>query len=65
MSQSFALIAGRLSGLAARALGWTPDIFWNATPAELATVLSPDGGGESAPLTRNELEQLLEQDHDR
>jgi len=31
--------AGRLAGLAGAVLGWRPNAFWRATPAELACVL--------------------------
>ena len=31
--------ACRLAGAAALLLGWRPEDFWNATPAELATAL--------------------------
>jgi hypothetical protein len=31
--------ACRLAGAAALLLGWRPDEFWKATPAELATAL--------------------------
>ena len=31
----FGDLALRLSALAARLLGWRPDHFWSATPAEL------------------------------
>lgn len=31
--------AARLAGLSGVLLGWRPDEFWRATPAELATVL--------------------------
>ena len=65
MSQRFGAQALRLSGLAARALGWPPDIFWRATPAELAAILAPANGDEGRPLNRNELETLLERDHER
>ncbi len=30
-----------LAGAAAQWLGWTPDTFWNATPAELSDALAP------------------------
>jgi uncharacterized phage protein (TIGR02216 family) len=40
--------AERLSSVAAALLGWRPDEFWNATPAELATVLQPPTSGEGA-----------------
>lgn len=48
----FARAAIRLCGIMARIAGWTPDIFWNATPAEADMVLGGwrEGGGEaSAP----------------
>lgn len=36
----FAAAAARLAGLAGALLGWRPDEFWKATPAELASVLA-------------------------
>ncbi len=63
MSETFAASAARLAGLVPRLLGWRPTDFWNATPAELAAILTapehPPGG---TPLTRGELAALLEQD---
>jgi uncharacterized phage protein (TIGR02216 family) len=39
--------AARLSGAASLLLGWRPDDFWNATPAELSLALSvPDDAAE-------------------
>ena len=35
----FAEAAGRLAGVAGALLGWRPDEFWRATPAELGVVL--------------------------
>jgi hypothetical protein len=32
--------AGRLAGLAGALLGWRPDDYWAATPAELHAVLA-------------------------
>lgn len=60
MTARFAEAALRLSGLAARALGWPPDLFWQATPAELAAILSPPPA--DAPLGRTELNRMMEQD---
>lgn len=58
---TFAERAAWLAGLAARALGWRPDEFWAATPAELALAL---GAGETVdvPPTRAELAMLIEKD---
>ena len=62
MSARFAESAARLAGAVPRLLGWLPDAFWNATPSELSAILAPQAGGEAAPLTRSELDRLLEQD---
>lgn len=64
MSGAFGPGAARLGGLAARLLGWRPDHFWTATPAELAAILTPySGAGES--LARTDLERMMEQDNGR
>jgi len=60
----FAPGALRLAGLACRALGWRPSHFWDATPAEMASVLAPQAGGDPAPLGRAELERMMEDDRD-
>lgn len=39
MSGLFSTAAMRLAGLAGALLGWRPDEFWSATPAELGAVL--------------------------
>ncbi len=36
----FGAVAGRLAGHAALLLGWRPDEFWSATPAELTVILA-------------------------
>src|SRR5690606_28443838 len=59
---TFADTARRLSGVAARVLGWRPGEFWAATPAELAAVFEPAGGAATA-LSRAELNALMERDH--
>lgn len=41
MTESFGKAAARLCGVASTLLGWRPDEFWNATPAEVATALIP------------------------
>ncbi|WP_409593589.1 phage tail assembly chaperone [Sphingobium sp. SA2] len=41
----FAEGARRLAGVAGWLLGWRPEEFWRATPAELAAVLGRRWGG--------------------
>ena len=55
--------AGRLAGLTARMLGWLPDQFWAATPAELGAVLSPYAADAGQPLARSDLNRLMERDN--
>ena len=48
----FSEAAGRLAGLAGALLGWRPDEFWRATPAEMVAVLAAlTGGGRTVPVT--------------
>lgn len=56
--------ARRLAGLVPRVLGWRPDEFWNATPAELAAIFEAPPEPGAAPLSRGELAALMEQDCD-
>ena len=53
----------QLARLAARALGWRPDEFWRATPAELAAILCPEASNQT-PMSRNDLTRLMERDND-
>ncbi len=53
----FGAAAVRLAGFASAMLGWSPDQFWGATPAELAAVaaaLRPEAaaGVDAAELAR-------------
>ncbi|MEO7248104.1 MAG: phage tail assembly chaperone [Novosphingobium sp.] len=52
----------RLCALAARALGWRPEHFWQATPAELTAILNPPGEASST-LSRGDVTRMMEQDH--
>ncbi|WP_370177308.1 phage tail assembly chaperone [Alteriqipengyuania sp.] len=52
-----------LAALAAQALGWTPEAFWRATPAELATALGPIAPAAEG-MARSDLEALMEHDPD-
>jgi hypothetical protein len=59
----FGPVAARLAGQAALLFGWSPDRFWQATPAELAAIVSaaapqPANGG----IDRHTLNTLMEQD---
>lgn len=57
----FSEAAARLAGMAGALLGWRPDEFWRATPAELAGVLAALAGDvDATPVTREELARLKE-----
>jgi hypothetical protein len=62
MSAAFGAAALRLSGVAARLLGWRPAEFWAATPAELAAALAPPAA--PAAIGRGEIERMMERDDD-
>ncbi|HET9336592.1 MAG TPA: phage tail assembly chaperone [Sphingomicrobium sp.] len=55
--RSFGEQASKLAGIAARLLGWRPDEFWRATPAELASAFHEE---EFEPVAGEELERLME-----
>ncbi len=59
---SFTDMAVRLSGVTAWALGWTPEVFWRATPEELAAIFgAATGDGEAgAPPDAGTLARLRE-----
>ena len=46
MTEEFGQGASRLFGAAAQLLGWRPNDFWTATPAELAAALLPSDAAE-------------------
>jgi uncharacterized phage protein (TIGR02216 family) len=58
--ERFSEAAGRLAGLAGALLGWRPEEFWRATPAELGAVLGAIAGGSGDGLTSSDLERLME-----
>ena len=62
MSATFTDGAARLAGQVPRLLGWRPQDFWDATPAELAAILAGFEPAGAEPLSRSELDHLLEQD---
>lgn len=61
-SDEFADAARTLAGAAAVMLGWPPDIFWAATPDDLAQALAPLRGSSAAhrPADRALITQLQE-----
>lgn len=50
----------RLAGLAGLVFGWTPETFWNATPAELAALVRAAAGERVAPPAPNDIARLME-----
>lgn len=54
----FSEAAGRLAGVAGALLGWRPEEFWRATPAELGAVLAAMAGDAEAPASPGDLERL-------
>jgi uncharacterized phage protein (TIGR02216 family) len=56
----FADTARRLAHMAAMALGWRPDEFWAATPADLVTALGLDVPATERPADTAMLQGLME-----
>jgi len=56
----FSDAAARLAGLAGATLGWRPEEFWRATPAELACVLRAFAGEEGDAAGVADLARLKE-----
>ncbi|WP_226698385.1 phage tail assembly chaperone [Qipengyuania flava] len=63
MSERFAARALQLAGLAALRLGWTPRVFWNATPSELAASIAPPAPTQLPPTPAG-IAALIERDRD-
>ncbi len=57
---SFADAAARAAGLAGVAFGWTPDVFWAATPADLAALVRAMAGDAPDPCDRGTIDSLKE-----
>ena len=60
-SPDFAPAALRLAGLAGAILGWRPEEFWRATPAELDAILTALAGAQTVPPDADLFTQLQEQ----
>jgi len=61
MSGFLAERAGRLAGLAGVLIGWRPQDFWRATPAELAAVLGAMEPESEDAISAKDLASLMEQ----
>ncbi len=57
---TFADETRRAAAFAAQMLGWRPDEFWRATPADLRLAMAP-AEPVDAPLSRASLERLMEE----
>ena len=60
---TFTDTASRLAGLTALILGWRPEEFWRATPAELAGILaaaSGQDGGEGDGIDAAAVARMME-----
>ena len=65
MSDRFAAVAGRLAGQVGAVLGWSPDAFWQSTPAEVAAVVAALAGPEGAdPPGTDTLTRLMKEHPD-
>jgi uncharacterized phage protein (TIGR02216 family) len=58
---TFAAAAVRLAGFGCAMLGWRPDEFWRATPAELAAVVAALTGDTPAALDARGVAALMEE----
>ena len=63
MTQTFGEAAARAWQAAALGLGWRPDDFWGATPAELAGALAPPS--DCDPPTKDRIDALRARFPDR
>lgn len=52
--------AVRLAGLAGVAFGWPPDVFWAATPAELAALVRACAGDGGDPPDEATMRRMRE-----
>ena len=57
----FGEAAAKLAGMTGALFGWSPDAFWRATPAELASIVAALAGDSApAPPTHDEIAALME-----
>ncbi len=65
MTNDFRTSASRLAGIIPARFSWTPDQFWDATPAELTAILNASFAASTdnqpaEPLTKTQLDTLKE-----
>lgn len=58
--ERFSAAAARLAGFAGAILGWRPNEFWEATPAELASIIAALAGDAPAAASPRDLARLME-----
>jgi len=56
---TFGARASALSGQVSLLLGWQPDQFWSATPAELHAIIAAMSPNAQAELGRDELSAMM------
>ena len=56
---TFSETAAKWAGHTALHLGWRPDEFWNATPAELVGILQMLPGHNDAPPSADAIAELM------
>ncbi len=59
-TERFSESASQLAGLAGALLGWRPDEFWRATPAELGAVLGAMAAEAGEGVSSSDLERMME-----
>ncbi|HET9511633.1 MAG TPA: phage tail assembly chaperone, partial [Sphingomonas sp.] len=57
--EDFGRAAARLAGRVCAGVGWAPETFWSATPAEVAALFC-DPADSVATLTSADLSKLME-----
>jgi len=62
VTSDFASSLHRAFAVSSQHLGWTPDVFWQATPAELHMAMHDPTQAPVEPISRGDLEHLLERD---
>ncbi len=58
---TFAQSAARLAGQVPVLLGWKPDDFWRATPAELVAIFAAMAPQAEGAVDKSALKKMMEQ----